>query len=148
MMSVDEVFTMSQEIETFQKNEWEIVDEKHLGRVIDWSKETIILVARDSNELVGVLEMVIQAGVMHIESLIVKHTMRGNGVGRALVEKAEGIAKNTRLHKVYLETGENWEATKFYEALGYQKTGILQNHFENQDYLVYTKFLNQSFMKV
>ena len=78
---------------------------------------------------------------MHIEAIIIKHDNYGHGVGKMLMEKAEILATENKLHKIYLETGKTWDATRFYEALGYQVTGELPNHFENQDYVEYSKFL-------
>jgi ribosomal protein S18 acetylase RimI-like enzyme len=57
------------------------------------------------------------------------------------MERAEAIAKQYKLHKVYLDTGKNWKAAKFYESLGYKKTGELPKHLEQQDYIEYSKFL-------
>lgn len=141
MFSIDIGKTLTDEIKNLQKDEWEIADIAHFGRVIDWKKETRVIIARVDNELVGVLELSMQSGVMHIESLIVKHTMQGQGIGRALVERAEQLAKEYHLHKIYLETGESWNATRFYEALGYINSGILQNHYENIHYIIYSKYL-------
>jgi ribosomal protein S18 acetylase RimI-like enzyme len=57
------------------------------------------------------------------------------------MERAEAIAKQYKLHNVYLDTGKNWKAAKFYESLGYKKTGELPKHLEQQDYIEYSKFL-------
>ena len=141
MIDIQPVEEIDKEIEDFQKEEWEPADMAHFGRIINWEKHNQIFTARENGKLVGVLELCIQAGVMHIEAVIIKHDNYGKGVGKSLMEKAEIIAFENKLHKIYLETGKTWEATKFYEALGYQVTGELPNHFENQDYVEYSKFL-------
>jgi ribosomal protein S18 acetylase RimI-like enzyme len=141
MIDIQELDKISPEIETFQKTEWEPADIEHFGRIIDWKKDTKVLNATDNNELVGVLELTIQSGVMHIDSLIVKHKRYGQGIGKALMTKAEELAKKHNLHKIGLDTGKNWPATKFYKSLGYEKTGDLPKHLEQQDYIEFSKFL-------
>jgi len=142
MIEVKEVEKIDQSIEAFQKAEWIPADIAYFGRKIDWKKENKVFTATDENNLVGVLELSIQSGVMHIESLIVKHDKYGKGIGTKLMQKAEALAAEKQLHKIYLETGKTWDATKFYEALGYKVTGELPNHFERQDYVEYSKFLS------
>jgi len=52
------------------------------------------------------------------------------------------LAKRERVHKIFLETGKTWKVRKFYEKLGYNKTGDLPKHFAKQDYIEYTKLLD------
>ncbi len=130
------------EITEFLKEEWKQADLNHYGKVTDWKKEKLILQAFENNELVGVIELTIQVGVMHITEVIVKHKKQQKGIGKSLMKKAEELAKEKNLHKIYLETGASWEATKFYEALGYTKTGDLPKHWVKHDFVIYTKFLD------
>ncbi len=142
MIDIKTVEKIDPVTEEFQKAEWIPADLTHFGRKIDWEKENKVFTATEDGKLVGVLEFSIQAGVMHIEALIVKHDEYRRGIGKMLMQKAETLASQRRLHKIYLETGKTWDATKFYEALGYKVTGELPNHFEKQDYVEYTKFLS------
>ncbi len=141
MIVIREVEKIDKSLEDFQKQEWVPADLAHFGREIDWSKKYKIYTASDDGKLVGVLELCIQAGVMHVEALIVKHDKYGQGVGKQLMSKAEALAEELKLHKIYLGTGKTWDATKFYEALGYNISGELPNHFEHQTYVVYQKLL-------
>jgi ribosomal protein S18 acetylase RimI-like enzyme len=141
-MIIEEVTPISPQILDFQKKEWTNADTEHYGIVIDWKKEKKTLVTKDNEKTLGVLELLIQAGVMHIETLIVAHEKQGQGIGKALMQKAEQIAQEYKLHKIYLETGKTWYATKFYEALGYTKTADLPKHFVKSDYVIYSKFLS------
>lgn len=141
MIIIQEVNKITKTIEDFEKKEWEFADIEHFGREIDWKKDKRVLIASENNEVLGVLELTIQSGVMHVEGLIIKHNCYGKGIGKSLMQKAEEIAANNNLHKIYLETGKNWKATKFYDSLGYKVTGELPNHMEHQDYIEYTKFL-------
>lgn len=142
MIDIKEVEKIDQTIEAFQKAEWIPAGLTHFGRKIDWKKENKVFTASEDEKLIGVLELSIQAGVMHIEALIIKHDEYGRGIGKMLMQKAEALAGERQLHKIYLETGKTWDATKFYEALGYKVTGELPNHFEKQDYVEYSKFLS------
>lgn len=133
--------TISEDAVDFVKNEWKNAGIVHFGRIVNWKKEKKTLQAIEENEIVGVLELTMQAGVMYIDELIIKQDRQGHGIGKTLMEKAEELARERKLHKIYLDTGKTWLATKFYEALGYQKTGELPNHFEHADYIIYSKLI-------
>lgn len=141
MLSIISVDTFPQDAIDFVKKEWTIADTSHFGKEIQWNKEKQALLAKDNDAIVGVLELTMQAGVMYIDELIVESTRQGQGIGTALMKKAEEIAQDNKLHKIYLDTGENWPAVKFYEQLGYQQTGVLPKHYVGIDYIVFTKFL-------
>lgn len=141
MIDIKILDNLSDDAINFVKNEWTKADAVHFGRKIQWNKEKKILQAYEKDIIVGVLELTIQAGVMYIDEVIVRQDMQGKGLGKTLMQKAEDIAREQELHKIYLDTGKTWPATKFYEALGYEKTGELPNHFEKTDYVVYSKFL-------
>lgn len=125
----------------FVKKEWEIADREHYGKAIDWKKQTLFITAIENKQLIGLLELTYDAGVMYIQEVIVAHTHHNNGIGTMLMLKAEDIAKKEKLHKIYLETGKDWSACKFYEKLGYIKTGELPKHSMGKDYVHYSKFL-------
>ncbi|HSW97401.1 MAG TPA: GNAT family N-acetyltransferase [Candidatus Saccharimonadales bacterium] len=141
MIDIQIVETVSPEIEIFQRKEWELADLKHFGRIVSWGKESKILKAIQDNNLIGVLDLTIESGVMHIDGLIVKEDKQGNGIGKALMIKAEELAKERKVHKIYLDTGKTWLSSNFYQSLGYTITAELQNHIEHQDYVIYSKFL-------
>jgi len=125
----------------FVKSQWPIADKVHFGHEVEWKKEKKALIAKDDVQIVGVLEYTIQAGVMYIDEIIIAHDQQGKGIGKMLMEHVEEIATNDHLHKIYLDTGATWPAVKFYEALGYIKTGDLPKHLAGQDYVIFSKFL-------
>lgn len=141
MLIIQRTDQLSDDAITFVKYEWIVADKVHFGREIKWQKEKQALTASDNDEIVGVIELTIQAGVMYIDELIVASHRQGQGIGTQLMQKAEELAREKHLHKIYLDTGSNWPAVKFYENLGYQQTGILSKHYENLDYIIFTKFL-------
>lgn len=65
----------------------------------------------------------------------------GNGIGKSLMDKAEELAIKEKMHKIYLETGKNWDVAEFYKKLGYEQTGVLPQHYQRQDYIILSKFL-------
>lgn len=56
------------------------------------------------------------------------------------MEEVERIAKRHNAHKLYLQTGKDWESVPFYESLGYKITGELLNHYFHQTFVELTKF--------
>ena len=128
-------------LEDFYKNVWHQANEDYFGKQIDWSSTTKIIEAYDKNELVGAIEMKIQVGVMYIFEVAVSPSHHRKGLGTMLMKKAEDIAKEMKLHKIYLETGKTWGTSTFYKRLGYKQTGIFPKHFGGHDYLQYSKFL-------
>ncbi len=133
---------MSRKLFSFSEKVWKTADVQYYGKQIDWKKEMLIIQAYNKDELAGVLELYMQAGVMHIQDLVVDFAQQKQGIGTALMNKAEEIAKQNNMHKIYLETGKTWGVRKFYEKLGFSLTGELPKHYAKQDYVEYTKLLN------
>jgi ribosomal protein S18 acetylase RimI-like enzyme len=142
MVRLIEVKKISKKLRSFQIEEWKKADLDHFGREIDWEKEIRVILAKEGKQVVGMLEIKIKAGVMHIESLIVEHNHYRQRIGRSLLLKAETIAREFKVHKIFLETGADWQARKLYESFGFQKTGDLPNHYEGRDYVEYSKFFD------
>ena len=90
----------------------------------------------------GIIEMKLKGGVAKIESLLVKEDKHRQGIGRKLVAEAEAIAKEAGAHKVYLISGKDWQAVRFYQALGYDNEGLLRRHHQGEDYIQFSKFLD------
>ncbi len=56
--------------------------------------------------------------------------------------KAEELAKENGAHKIYLETGKDWNTIEFYEPLGYKVSAELPDHYSHVDFVQMTKFLS------
>ena len=89
-----------------------------------------LLVADDRGDLLGLVEVVDRAAPSAplfkprryavVETVVVKETARGRGVGRALMEAAHGWATDRGLNEIQLHVwGFNAKAQSFFEALGY-----------------------------
>jgi ribosomal protein S18 acetylase RimI-like enzyme len=62
---------------------------------------------------------------LFIEAVWVSDDLRGLGVGRQLMRKAEAHGLESGCHSVWLDT---FQARPFYEALGYEVFGQLDNY--------------------
>jgi GNAT superfamily N-acetyltransferase len=114
----------------FLDREWIVADKEHYGEPMDWDKhDAFYIKAMDGDRIVGVLDLVVSQGVAKIKDIIVDHKLRKQGIGRKLMEEAERMARKVGAHKMFLETGEDWEARKFYKSLGYKVAYIETTHF-------------------
>lgn len=60
-----------------------------------------------------------------VEQLVVKKEMQGSGIGRALVEEVEKVARKKHAHTIYLYTHKDSKAVKFYKKLGYKQGSVV-----------------------
>lgn len=58
------------------------------------------------------------ANSVMLRSLVVASDARGNGTGRALVERVEGLAHSKHVHEIFLLTTT---ADRFFARLGYER---------------------------
>lgn len=77
-------------------------------------------VARDDNQLVGVIGLEILGGSALLRSLAVPDGYRDQGLGSKLTERAEEYARSQKVKRLYLLTTT---AGDFFAARGYQETG-------------------------
>jgi [ribosomal protein S18]-alanine N-acetyltransferase len=71
-----------------------------------------------------------RAGSLHIVTIDVKDAFRRQGLGRALMDAAEGWARERSLKTVLLEASEvNQPAQAFYLARGYRKLNRLDGYY-------------------
>jgi ribosomal protein S18 acetylase RimI-like enzyme len=129
-------------VSSFSNKVWKTADLQYSGRIINWKKEVRFIHAYTNKQLVGLIELTMEAGVMIILDLAIDYTYQNQGIGTILMHRAEKLAKQHKVHKISLETGKTWKVRKFYEKLGYIKTGDLLMHFAKQDYVQYSKFLS------
>lgn len=128
-------------MKAFDKAEWKHYDQEHFGREIKWDPKVYFLKAYAGGRILGTVELEINGGVGEIKTLLVEHTTQRQGVGRALVSKAEKITKDNGGHKLFLTTGEGWRAVSFYKAIGFEQTAKLPNHYFNVDFIEMSKFI-------
>jgi ribosomal protein S18 acetylase RimI-like enzyme len=115
--------------------------EAHFGHPIIWDTKVYYVKAEDTTGILGTLEIKVEGGVGKINTILVRKGEQGKGVGKALMEKAEEITKKQNGHKLFLMTGEGWEAIKFYKKLGFEKTADIHNHYFHTNFIELTKFI-------
>ena len=133
--------TTKGEIRRFGKKEWKRLDIEHYGRPVKWVEKEFFFKAVEKGRIVGYVKFKYECGVIYVGNLIIAEEKRGRGIGRKLMERVERTAKKLRAHKIYLFTGEKWDVCKFYEKLGYKKTGDLPKHFFKLSFAVYSKII-------
>lgn len=131
----------SKKLKEFNKKEWQQANLEHFGHALDWNTKHYILAAYDNQDLVGTLSLKIEAGVAYIGTMLIAKDKRRKGIGQNLMDKAQQIAKQNNAHKIYLQTGKDWQSVQFYEKLGYKITGQLPNHYFHKDFVELTLFI-------
>ncbi|MBS3132010.1 GNAT family N-acetyltransferase [Candidatus Woesearchaeota archaeon] len=91
-----------------------------LGRKIKFSPDSIIA-AEENGKIAGVIYLTIDPWITFLHHLAVHPDFEGKGVGTALIEEAENIAKkaNAKWAALMVET-KKAEARKFYEKKGWK----------------------------
>jgi len=135
------VKTSKELVKDFNEKAWHSVDLEHYGRRVEWKERKFRFKALDGKRIVGTISGKFESWVLHIGALIVDKDERKKGIGKALMQKAEEFGARFGAHKIYLQTGKNWEERKFYESIGYKRETDLPNHYFNKDFVAYSKFL-------
>ena len=91
----------------------------------DYERISIILKDDDSKIVAGVLGW-IEWGCFQIEIVWVDEALRGEGLGRELMQTAEQVAGDKGCHLIKLDTF-NFQAPIFYQKLGYEIFGKLED---------------------
>lgn len=128
----------------FKKHEWELIHPEHFGEKLDrgyWTYKNVNIKAEENGKILGGLNGHYMAGVLYIAELIIAHDKRGTGVGKELISQVEKLARDNNVHLIYLETGKNWKAVKFYEKLGYKKKTLIKKFYSKKDFWLMTKYL-------
>jgi len=99
----------------------------NLARTSTPLPEHIVLSVENSGEILGGVVGRIAWDWLHIELLWLDESLRGRGYGKALVEKAEHLAREKGCLGVHLDTF-SFQAPHFYQRLGYDIFGRIDNH--------------------
>ncbi len=92
----------------------------------------IVLSIRDGNQaLIGGLVASTSYGWLLVKMIWVDELHRGSGLGRRLMAKAQAMATARGCHTVWLDTS-NPDSLRFYQALGFETFGVLENGPEQQ----------------
>jgi predicted N-acetyltransferase YhbS len=118
--------------------------------VTAWTKETleniklnaldkVILVAEWGTQVVASVRYGIAGGVCIIRLLSVSPAHQGRGIGKALIQEIEELAKEA--HKFYvctmLRTPRN---ITLFLNLGYRPEALLPKHYDHTDFICFAKY--------
>lgn len=92
----------------------------------DLSSVAILLRDPDHDGVIGGLWAQCVYDWLFVELLFVPETLRGSGLGSALMREAEAVAVKRDCIGVWLDT-YSFQASGFYEKLGYEIFGRLEN---------------------
>jgi GNAT superfamily N-acetyltransferase len=134
---------VEEEIAEFLGREWKPVNERMFGHYDDsmWDEQRHTLAAYEDGRIVGAVELEIRAGLGKVTQIIVAADLRGQGVGRVLMDRTEEICRHEGCHKVSLKTYWNSEAQRFYQEQGYVVEAILRRDLHGLDMCQMCKFL-------
>lgn len=92
------------------------------------------LVSLVEGELVGFLLAVPKDETsLRVLMLVVEERYQRMGLGRDMIEAAEGYASSRKMGSIVLEVGtENHEAVGFYNRMGFKIVGILSEYYEDR----------------
>ena len=101
-------------------------------REIDADPNNLVIVAEDEGRVIGCLQVTFIANLSFeggtralIEAVRIADSHQGQGLGRAIIEHAIGLAKERKCRMVQLTSNtQRPDALKFYERIGFQPTHV------------------------
>ncbi len=116
------------------------------ARTVPYEQERFAVLLRDSdNRLMGGLSAILYWDWLFVDDLWIDDTLRGQGLGRELMARAETYASDRGCHSAWVDT---FQAHRFYENLGYEIFGELANYPVNQRRRFLSKRLDKGVMNV
>ena len=86
---------------------------------LEAEKDEILIGAFDEEKMLGCCMLIIvDPGTVRLRQMAVLNNLQGKGIGRALMQFAENIARDRGFKKIIMHARKS--AAKFYEKLGYQ----------------------------
>jgi len=99
-----------------------------------------ILLKNNDKKLLGTIIVSFRWGGMHIQTLWIDETERNHGWGKKLMQMAEAEAIKRGCTLAYTDT-YTWQAPTFYEKLGYELYGKLEDFPKGNSLSYYCKKL-------
>jgi ribosomal protein S18 acetylase RimI-like enzyme len=89
---------------------------------LEKEKEEILIGAFEEEKMLGCCMLIKEApNSVRLRQMAVLNNLQGKGIGRALMQFAENIARDRGFHKITMHARKT--AIGFYEKLGYRITG-------------------------
>jgi GNAT superfamily N-acetyltransferase len=92
----------------------------------DWIVLSYALKDETGQIMAGINAMLYCWNILYVDILYVEDAHRGKGYGKLLLNRAESEAKKLGGYMSHLDTFD-WQAKEFYEHLGYEVFGVLEN---------------------
>jgi GNAT superfamily N-acetyltransferase len=92
----------------------------------DWIDLSYVLKEETGQAIAGINAMLYCWNILYIDILYVEDAHRRKGYGKLLLDKTESESKKIGGYMSHLDTFD-WQAKEFYEHLGYEVFGILEN---------------------
>jgi GNAT superfamily N-acetyltransferase len=140
-MEINITTASKDEVDKFNKEAWSGMDLEHYGKHVKWVETPILFKVVEGGKIIAAVDAKYESGVIHVNKITVEKKNRRNGIGKSLMKKIEEEAAMIGAHKIFLTTGKDWVAGKFYESLGFEKTADLPNHFFGFDFVIYSKII-------
>ncbi|MEK7650435.1 MAG: N-acetyltransferase [Patescibacteria group bacterium] len=113
-----------------------------LHRRIKSPHHLLLIAQEEGGKIVGFCSGVDQSGTFYAEWIGVDPATRRQGVAQVLVDYLFTLLRESGNHKIWLDTrADNLESISFLQKMNFAKVGELKNHWFNQDYYIWEKFL-------
>ena len=90
---------------------------------LEKEKEDILIGAFEDDKMLGCCMLInTDPGTVRLRQMAVLNTLQGKGIGKALMQFAENIARDRGYRKITMHARKT--ATGFYEKLGYTTNGV------------------------
>jgi len=105
-------------------------------------REHLEVIAKDEHgKILGGLYGYFAWAWLEIHILVIDEAHRKQGIGKALLQKAEAVALQKKVYKIRLNTFE-FQAPQFYEQFGYQVVAVEEGFPEGYRTYHFHKMLN------
>jgi predicted GNAT family N-acyltransferase len=93
-----------------------------IAEELEKEKEDILIGAFEEDKMLGCCMLInTEPGTVRLRQMAVINTLQGKGIGKALMQFAENIARDRGYRKITMHARKT--ATGFYEKLGYSTNG-------------------------
>lgn len=101
-------------------------------------------VAKTGNQIIGVVGCSLVHGTCMLKHMVIDQRYQRRGVGTTLTNQVIDFARKNNATKVWLDTVPIFSgAISLYQKLGFQKSGILRQHFWGVDVELYELILTE-----
>lgn len=93
-----------------------------IAEELEKEKDDILIAAFEEDKMLGCCMLInTEPGTVRLRQMAVINTLQGKGIGKALMQFAENIARDRGYRKITMHARKT--ATGFYEKLGYSTNG-------------------------